>query len=145
MSDVNQPPPPPPPPPGGGAPPPPPPPPGGGTPPPPPPPPGGGTPPPPPGAVPGGASPFPKNWMGLTALIAGIVAFLLICCGGLGFLPAIGAVVLGILGRKAAQEGEANNGGLALAGLILGGASLLLNLLMFILGFVLGIIDIGLL
>lgn len=122
MSDMNQPPPPPPPPPGGGTP-----------------------PPPPPGSVPGAASLYPKNWMGITALIAGIVGFLLICCGGLGFLPAVGAVVLGILGRKAAQEGEANNSGMAMAGLILGAASLLLNLAMFILGFLLGIVDIGLL
>lgn len=140
MSDVNQPPPPPPPPAGGGTPPPPPP--GGGTPPPPPPP-FGGTPPPPPGAVPGAPSPFPKNWMGITALIAGIVAFILICCGGLGFLPGVGAVVLGILGRKAVQEGEANNGGLATAGLILGGIAALLNVLWFFLTVVGSVFDAG--
>lgn len=139
MSDMNQPPPPPPPPPGGGTPPPPP---GGTTPPPPPPPPGGGTPPPPPGGpVPGAPSPFPKNWMGITALIAGIVGFLLICCGGLGFLPGVGGVVLGILGRKAAQEGEANNGGMATAGLILGGVAVLLNVVWFILSVVLSVAD----
>ena len=133
MSDMNQPPPPPPPPP----------PPGGGTPPPPP---GGGTPPPPPpGGVPGAASQYPKNWMGIAALIAGIVGFLLICCGGFGFLPAAAGVVFGILGRKAAQEGEANNAGMAMAGLILGGVSLLLNVLMFIFGFLLGVFDLGLL
>lgn len=113
-----------PPPPGGGTPPPPPPP-GGGT----PPPPGGGTPPPPPGgSVPGSSSEFPKNWMGIAALVGGILGFLaMCCCPGVGVPLGAAGLVLGFLGRKAAEEGEANNGGLATAGLILGGVALLLN------------------
>ena len=80
-------------------------------------------PPPPPAygapVPPAGANP-PKNWMGLTSLILGIVAVLLGCCCGSGLLLGPGAIVLGYLGKQAAAKGEASNGNLANVGFILG-------------------------
>lgn len=58
------------------------------------------------------ANPKAKNWMGIVALISGIV--MCFC------VPSILAVVFGHLGRDAAKKGNATNGGMALAGLILG-------------------------
>ena len=69
---------------------------------------------------PGGAAPASKNWMGIVALIAGIVGVLGACCGFLGLLwPAV-AIVTGILSKKAAANGEATNGNLGNIGFILG-------------------------
>ena len=126
MSDMNSappPPPPPPPPPGGGS-----------TPPPPPPPPVSGPPPP-------GGSAYPKNWMGIAGLVGSILGVVLLCCGGIGFFLGAAGVVFGYLGRKAADAGEANNRGLAQAAFITGIVVVALNLLMFILVAVLGVVD----
>lgn len=77
-------------------------------------------PPPPAPAAAGGGAPGSKNWMGITALILGIVSIVLACCWGSGFLFGVGAIVLGVLGGKAATTGEASNGGQAKGGLITG-------------------------
>lgn len=74
----------------------------------------------------------PKNWMGITALILGIVGLLVVCCWGFGFLPSAAALVLGLLGKKAADSGEANNRGMSQAGFILGIIGVVLNVLTFI-------------
>lgn len=60
-----------------------------------------------------------KNGMGVAALVLGILAIL---TGWflLGVVPGILAIVFGVIGRGRAKRGEANNGGLALAGLICG-------------------------
>ncbi len=70
--------------------------------------------------MPSGPNAGAKNWMGIVALILGILAILLACCWGSGILFAAGAVVLGMLGKKAVDAGEANNRGLANVGFILG-------------------------
>lgn len=54
--------------------------------------------------------------MGIAALVLGIVG-VVTCCT---LVPGILAIIFGIIGRKRAQVGEATNGGMALAGLILG-------------------------
>ncbi|WP_147793679.1 DUF4190 domain-containing protein [Cellulomonas sp. Y8] len=58
---------------------------------------------------------YPKNSLGVWSLALGIASF--VCFGPLAGIPAI---ITGVLGRKAAQRGEANNAGLSLAGIILG-------------------------
>jgi len=61
-----------------------------------------------------------KNGAGIAALvvaIAGIVTALSVI-GGVGL--GLAAVVLGIIGRGRAKRGEADNGGVALAGIVLG-------------------------
>ena len=73
----------------------------------------------------GGGYERPKrNGFGIAALILGILALLTAFIPVLGLFLAIpfglAALVLGFLGRRRAKRGEASNGGLALAGLILG-------------------------
>lgn len=103
-------------------------------------------PPPPPPSIPeGGAYPGvpaaggSKNWMGVTALILGIVG--LLCCWCFGFILSIGALVLGLLGKKAAETGEATNGKLANVGFILGIVGVALGIIGTILNFALGLTD----
>ena len=95
-----------------------------------PPPPGYGGPPPgygggPPGY--GGYGRQAKNGMGIAALVLGIIGLLssFFLVGGLfGLL----AVIFGVMGRGRAKRGEATNGGMALAGLILGALALAIAL-----------------
>lgn len=54
-----------------------------------------------------------KNWMGITSLILSLATLLFV-------ITCIPGVVLGHLGLAAAKRGEANNRGLALAGVIIG-------------------------
>lgn len=75
------------------------------------------------GAPPGGAR---KNGLGTAALVLGILAVPGALTVVLGFLLGIPAVVLGALGRGRAKRGEADNGGVALAGLVLGLVSLVI-------------------
>ena len=93
-------------------------------------------PPPPPPVVPAmppsAGSAYTKNWMGITALILAIVGLLLACCWGAGFLFAAGGLVLGLLGKKAADAGEANNRGMSQAGFIMGIIGLVLSIVGFI-------------
>lgn len=77
-----------------------------------------------PGQYPGypqpGALAVLKNGMGIAALIvaiAGIVTALSVV-GGVGL--GLTAIVLGLIGRGRAKRGEADNGGVALAGIVLG-------------------------
>lgn len=51
-----------------------------------------------------------------------------------GILFGLLAIVLGVIGRGRAKRGEANNGGLALAGIILGALGLLISIGIIILG-----------
>jgi hypothetical protein len=83
----------------------------------------GAYPPPPPG-YPGYAPPptGPKNGLGIAALIVAIVA-LLSAVGGV--VLGVVAVVLGFLGWNRAKRGEADNGGIAVAGIVLGVLSII--------------------
>ncbi|ROT25848.1 DUF4190 domain-containing protein [Micromonospora sp. HM5-17] len=84
------------------------------------------------GAAPG----YPKqnNTLGLIALIVGIAAIPLgICCTWVSFLPGIAAIVLGLLGRSKAKQGEASNGGQALAGVICGAIGILIGVIWIVL------------
>ncbi|WP_330298832.1 DUF4190 domain-containing protein [Streptomyces sp. NBC_00503] len=58
-----------------------------------------------------------SNGFGVTALVLGIIA--VISCYG-GILFGIPAVIFGVLGRGKARRGEADNDGMALAGIITG-------------------------
>ncbi|MER5868179.1 DUF4190 domain-containing protein [Streptomyces sp. NPDC002044] len=79
------------------------------------------------GYPPFGPSPYgrpPSNGFGITALVLGIAAVLLGLFGCfvafVGLPLGIAAVVFGVLGRGKALRGEADNGGMALAGVITG-------------------------
>ncbi|MFF1961691.1 DUF4190 domain-containing protein [Streptomyces sp. NPDC058220] len=62
----------------------------------------------------------PANGMGITAMVLGIISVVIFCIWGVGIILGVLALIFGIIGRRRAQRGEATNGGMALAGIILG-------------------------
>jgi hypothetical protein len=63
----------------------------------------------------------PQNGFGIAAMVLGILSICLFCVYGvLSIVLGVMGVVFGILGRKKAERGEANNAGMALAGIITG-------------------------
>ncbi|WP_405488328.1 DUF4190 domain-containing protein [Streptomyces sp. NBC_00096] len=76
----------------------------------------------------GGYAPYaPKsNGFGVTALVLGIIA--VVSCY-LGLLFGIPAVIFGVLGRGKARRGEADNDGMALAGIITGAVGIVISCL----------------
>ncbi|MGI5357758.1 DUF4190 domain-containing protein [Streptomyces sp. CA-252508] len=74
-----------------------------------------------------GWQPAPSNGMGIAALVLGIVSVVLFCMWGFGIVPGILALVFGVLGRKKVQRGEADNHGVALAGIILGAVGIVVS------------------
>jgi len=61
------------------------------------------------------SNPTEKNFFGTWALVLGILSF--VC---LGLFAGIPAIILGVAGRRAADEGKASNRGMATAGMVLG-------------------------
>jgi hypothetical protein len=96
--------------------------------PPPPPPPGGAYPgsypPPPPQPYAGYTPPptAPKNGLGVAALVVAIIALLTVVGG---VVLGVVAIILGFLGWGRARRGEATNGGIAIAGIVLGFLSII--------------------
>lgn len=70
----------------------------------------------------------PRNGFGVAALVLGILALISFFTVVGGIVLGLLALVFGILGRKRAKRGEANNGGMALAGAITGGIGLVLTI-----------------
>ncbi|MFD7645196.1 hypothetical protein ACFV4P_31600 [Kitasatospora sp. NPDC059795] len=73
-------------------------------------------------------APQARNGMGVTALVLGIVAVVLslpLILFWFTWLPALLAVIFGIIGMNLARKGLATNRGLALTGVVLGGVGLL--------------------
>lgn len=95
------------------------------------------TPPPPAGAP----QQQPKNTQGLVAMILGIVSIPLVCCLFLGIPVGIAAVILGVQGKKLADQGAATNRGQALAGIITGAVAIGLGVILVILNIVARNID----
>ena len=69
------------------------------------------------------------NTFGLLSMIFGIVSIPLLCCLYIGVPIGIAALVLGIIGLNKANRGEADNKGMAIAGVVCGGIGVLLGLL----------------
>ncbi|WP_327234247.1 DUF4190 domain-containing protein [Streptomyces sp. NBC_01317] len=80
-----------------------------------------------PGYGAGGWQQAPSNGMGVTALVLGIVGLVVGCFWGVGILLGVLALIFGIIGRRKARRGEATNGGVALAGVILGAVATVLG------------------
>ena len=70
----------------------------------------------------------PSNGLGIAALVAGILALLGCAIPFVGLFPGIAALVLGILGRNRAKSGAATNGGMALAGIIMGAINIVVGI-----------------
>lgn len=101
---------------------------------------GGGysAPPPPPGYYGGGpGAPMfggtEKNNLGVWALVLGILG--IVCCG---VFTAIPAVILGNKSKEAAAQGQATNGGLGQAGVVLGWVGIVFGILYLLWLFVFG-------
>jgi len=62
----------------------------------------------------------PRNGLGVAALVIGILALVGAFTVAGGIILGTVAVVLGFLGRGRVRRGEANNGGTAMAGIVLG-------------------------
>ncbi|MBB4854688.1 hypothetical protein HNP40_002075 [Mycobacteroides chelonae] len=76
--------------------------------------------------------PAPKNGVGVSALVVGIVAILLSCTVFGGFLGGCVAVVLGIVGLLRVKRSEADNRGVAIGGIALGALAVLLSTLILV-------------
>jgi hypothetical protein len=77
----------------------------------------------------GYAAPPEKNALGVWSLVLGILSVVMLFSCLVGFLAAIPAVITGHLSRRAQREGLADNGGLALGGIITGWVTIGLTLL----------------
>ena len=64
----------------------------------------------------------PKNGLGIASLVTAIIALLSVVGG---IVLGVVAVILGFLGWGRAKRGEANNGGIAVAGIVLGFLSII--------------------
>lgn len=72
-----------------------------------------------------GFRPAPRNGLGTAALVIAILG-LATCWSVLGgIVLGVAAVVLGFLGRSRATRGEADNGGIATAGIALGSVAII--------------------
>lgn len=71
--------------------------------------------------------PAPANGLGVAALVLGIIGVVAFCMWGLGVILGILALIFGIVGRGRAKRGEATNGGMALAGIILGSVAVVIS------------------
>ena len=84
----------------------------------------GGYPPPPPQPYSGYTPPpvGPRNGLGIASLVVAIIALISVVGG---VVLGVVAVILGFLGWQRAKRGEATNGGIAIAGIVLGVLSII--------------------
>ncbi|MEU8570833.1 hypothetical protein AB0C51_21255 [Streptomyces pathocidini] len=75
----------------------------------------------------------PNNGLGITALVLGTIGSVLFISSIFAVILGILAIVFGVVGRVKANRGEANNGGQALAGIILGAFAVLAGAAVFVL------------
>ncbi|MTE19371.1 DUF4190 domain-containing protein [Streptomyces sp. TRM43335] len=89
-----------------------------------------------PGAAPSGPAGGrpPRNGLGIAALVLGVIALLLFWTLLGGIVLGLAAIVLGIVGRRRAKRGEATNGGMALAGAVVGGLGLVASVALVVAG-----------
>ncbi|MGW5671267.1 DUF4190 domain-containing protein [Micromonospora sp. NPDC003776] len=85
-----------------------------------------------------------NNTLGLIGMIAGIASIVFaLCCTPLGFIGGIAGLVLGFLGQKKVQAGEATNGGQVKAALICGGVGIILSIISAIAGAAINLSNLG--
>ena len=70
----------------------------------------------------------PKNGFGIASLVLAIIALLCVWSVFVGVILGLVAVVIGILGRARVKRGIANNGGVAVAGIVLGALAIIVGL-----------------
>jgi Domain of unknown function (DUF4190) len=70
----------------------------------------------------------PRNGLGIASLVLAIVALLSFWSVAGGIILGIPAVVIGFVARGRVKQGEANNGGVAIAGIVLGALAVIVEL-----------------
>ncbi|MBY0440609.1 MAG: DUF4190 domain-containing protein [Mycobacteriaceae bacterium] len=70
----------------------------------------------------------PKNGLGIASLVIAVIALLSVWSVLGGIIGGIIAVTLGALGHGRVRRGQANNGGVAIAGIVLGTLAVILGL-----------------
>jgi len=78
------------------------------------------------GYYPGGPVGYPRNELAVWSLVLGLVSLVLGCM----YVTGIPAIILGNRAKRAAEAGEADNPGLATAGIVLGWISVVLGVLL---------------
>ncbi|MGH3941026.1 MAG: DUF4190 domain-containing protein [Pseudonocardiaceae bacterium] len=81
-----------------------------------------------------GQNPAPRNGFGIAALVLGVLALLSSWTILGGILLGLLALIFGLLGRGRAKRGEATNGGMSIAGAVLGAVGLLIAIGLIVLG-----------
>ncbi|MFG2406234.1 DUF4190 domain-containing protein [Streptomyces brevispora] len=71
--------------------------------------------------------PQPANGLGIASMVLGIIAVAGFCMYGLGIILGALALIFGLIGRGRVSRGEADNGGMALAGIILGSIGIVVS------------------
>jgi len=71
----------------------------------------------------------PKNGLGIASLIIAIVGLLFVWTVAGGLILGIVAVVIGLAARGRVKRGEADNGGVAIAGIVLGLLAIVVSLI----------------
>ncbi len=97
----------------------------------------GGYPPAPPQPYAGYGAPMPaapKNGLGIAALILGLLSLPAVFSVVGGFALGILAVILGFVGYRRARSGAATNGGMAIAGVVLGILGIIVSAVMIAVG-----------
>jgi Domain of unknown function (DUF4190) len=70
----------------------------------------------------------PRNGLGIAALVIAIIALVFVSSVFGGIIGGIVAVIIGFLGYGRAKRGEATNGGVAIAGIVLGFVAIIVSL-----------------
>jgi hypothetical protein len=90
----------------------------------------GSYPPPPPQPYSGYAPPpvAPKNGLGIAALVVAIIGLVFCWTVVGGVILGVGAVIIGFVARGRVKRGQATNGGVAIAGIVLGFLAIIVSL-----------------
>jgi hypothetical protein len=71
----------------------------------------------------------PRNGLGITALVLAIIGLMFCWSVAGGIILGLSAIIIGFVGRGRVKRGEATNGGVAIAGIVLGFLAIIVSLI----------------
>jgi hypothetical protein len=71
----------------------------------------------------------PRNGLGITALVLAIIGLMFCWSVAGGIILGLCAIIIGFVGRGRVKRGEATNGGVAIAGIVLGFLAIIVSLI----------------